>query len=254
MKKSILLFCFLSFTLTIFSQESPLWVRYPSISPDGKTIAFAYKGDIYTVPVEGGTAMAVTQNPAYDFHPIWSPDSKTIAFASDRYGNFDIYTIPLTGGIPKRLTFYSLREIPSSFTPDGQNIIFTASIIDLPENVGFPRTYLSELYSVPVKGGRIKQILSTPAEDAKYSKDKSKIIYHDCKGPEDYWRKHHTSSITRDLHLYDLTTGKHTKLTSFNGEDRSPVFSPDEKEVYFLSEQFGNNFNVCKLLILKHIP
>ncbi len=247
MKKILLLTVFSFSLLFLAAQTNPLWLRYSAISPDGKTIAFCYKGDIYKVSVDGGTASAVTQNEAYDFKPIWSPDSKSIAFASDRYGNFDIYTVSINGGIPKRLTYYSGKEIPSSFTPDGSKILFKATITDPPDNVSFPRSYLSELYEVSTNGGKITQILSTPAEEAKYSKDKTKIIYQDVKGPENYWRKHHTSSITRDIWVYDVKTGKHSKLTSYKGEDRLPSFSSDGKYVYYISEQFNNTFNVCKL-------
>ncbi len=249
MKKFFSIAVFLIFTTVLFAQENPLWMRYPVISPDGQNIAFSYKGDIYKVSVKGGTAIALTQNPAYDYKPVWSPDSKTIAFASDRYGNFDIYTMTSEGGIPKRLTFFSGREVPSSFSPDGKKIIFSAAIQDLPKNVAFPRSYINELYYVPLNGGRIRQILSTPAEAANYSKDGSKIIYHDAKGPENYWRKHHTSSTTRDIRVYNTETGKHKTLTSFKGEDRTPLFSSDEKMIYFLSEQFDNNFNICQFNI-----
>ena len=143
MKKILFSILLTVFGLMLFAQENPLWLRYPAISPDGKTIAFSYQGDIYKVPASGGTAIAITQNPAYDFKPVWSLDGKTIAFASDRYGNFDIFTISAGGGIPKRLTFYSGKEIPNSFTPDGSKILFTASIEDNVENAGFPRSYLS---------------------------------------------------------------------------------------------------------------
>ena len=71
---------------TIWASDSPLWMRYPAISPDGKTIAFTFKGDIYTVPVEGGRATALTTNNSYDTQPVWSPDGQQIAFASDRKG------------------------------------------------------------------------------------------------------------------------------------------------------------------------
>ncbi len=247
MKKILIITIVSLFAFNLFAQKNPLWLRYPAISPDGKTIAFEYKGDIYKISVNGGTATAITQNDAYDFKPVWSPDGKTIAFASDRYGNFDVFTISAEGGVPKRLTYYSGKETPNSFTPDGSKILFKATVEDPLGNVSFPRSYISELYEVPVNGGAIKQILSTPAEEAKYSKDKSKIIYQDCKGPENYWRKHHRSSITRDIWMYDANSGKHTKITSFAGEDRLPSFSSDEKYIYYTSEQFNNTFNVCKL-------
>lgn len=51
-------------------------MRYPAISPDGATIAFSYRGDIYTVPVTGGKATQLTTHPAHDTQPVWSPDSK----------------------------------------------------------------------------------------------------------------------------------------------------------------------------------
>jgi len=246
MKKYMFIFFISVFGLSLFAQETPLWLRYPTISPDGKTVVFSYKGDLWKVSTNGGTATAITQNDAYDFKPVWSPDGKTIAFASDRYGNFDIFTISANGGVPKRLTYYSGREVPNSFTPDGSKILFKATIEDPEQNVSFPRSYLSELYEVSVNGGTIKQILSTPAEEAKYSTDKSKIIFQDAKGPENYWRKHHTSSITRDVWVYDTNNKVFNKLTNFKGEDRLPSFSADEKYVYYTSEQFDNTFNVCK--------
>ena len=67
-----------------------LWMRHAAISPDGSRIAFEYKGDIYTVGVDGGTATRLTSHPAYESNPVWSPDSRRIAFASDRHGNFDV--------------------------------------------------------------------------------------------------------------------------------------------------------------------
>ena len=126
--------------------ENASWLRYPSISPDGKTVAFSYKGDIYTVSSEGGQAKQITSNKSYDYSPIWSPDSKTIAFASDRYGNFDIYTVSVNGGSPKRITTHSAKETPWTFTPDGKRILFSAVIQDPAESAVFPKASMSELY------------------------------------------------------------------------------------------------------------
>ena len=226
--------------------QQALWLRYPAISPDGKTIAFEYKGDLYKVSSQGGEATQLTTHTAYDFKPVWSPDGKTIAFASDRFGNFDIYTIPSEGGEPKRLTFVSVNETPSCFSPDGKVIYFNAAIQDVPGNYQFPIGLLTELYTVPVSGGAIQQVLSTTAEDAQINRANNKIFYQDRKGYEDPFRKHHTSSIARDVWVYDMNTKKHTKLSSFAGEDRNPVLGSDEKYVYYLTEQFGSNMNVAR--------
>ena len=90
-------FLVLGLLLISFSQfsfaQTPSWLRYPSISPDGKTIVFTYKGDLYKVATSGGTAIPLTMHEAHDFMPVWSNDGKTIAFASDRYGNFDVFSI-----------------------------------------------------------------------------------------------------------------------------------------------------------------
>lgn len=236
----LLAFCFSSFA------QAPSWLRYPSVSPDGKTIVFTYKGDLYKVAAAGGTAIPLTMHEAHDFMPVWSRDGKSIAFASDRYGNFDVFVIPAEGGEAKRLTYHSAAEYPYSFTNDNNHVIFGGTRMDLPLNRQYPAGYMSELYSVSVNGGRVTQVFTTPAEDIKFSKDGSKIIYHDKKGQENQWRKHHTSSVTRDIYVYDFKTGTHKQVTTFAGEDRNPVFTADESAFYYLSEESGS-FNVHKM-------
>ena len=71
--------------------DTPLWIRKNSISPDGSKIAFCYKGDIYVVGSEGGKAVQITSNPAYDTDPIWTPDGGSIVFRSHREDDGDIF-------------------------------------------------------------------------------------------------------------------------------------------------------------------
>lgn len=243
MRKIIAYIAFGFSTIAAYA-NSPLWMRDVQISPDGTEIAFCYKGDIYKVPAKGGLAIQLTTQDSYECSPIWSPDSKQIAFASDRYGNLDIFVMSAEGGNSQRLTSNSVSEIPSTFTPDGQYIFFSASIQDPANSALFPTAAMTELYKVPAIGGRTEQVLGTPAEEVCFEKSGKQFFYQDRKGFENEWRKHHTSSITRDVWKYDVQTGKHTNLTQHNGEDRNPVLSADGQTLYFLSERDGNSFNV----------
>ena len=245
MRNAICLTFILLFTSAVFSQDNALWLRYPAISPDGQTILFEYKGDIYSVPSGGGTATPLTLSESYEFAPVWSHDGRSVAFASDRYGNFDVFVMPSSGGESKRLTFHSTREVPSSFTADDKAVLFNAARQDVSTNAQFPIGLMSELYSVPVGGGRVSQVLTTPALDATVNSTGDKLIYHDIKGYESDWRKHHTSAVTRDVWVYDLKSKQYTQLSTFNGEDRNPVFDSNDNDFYYLSEQ-GGSFNVYK--------
>ena len=223
---------------------TPLWLRDVQISPDGSQVLFCYKGDIYKVSADGGTAVQLTTQDSYECTPIWSADGKQIAFASDRHGNMDIYVMAAEGGSATRLTYNSTAEVPQSFTPDGKWVLFGAQIQDPATSVMFPSGRLTELYKVPVKGGRTLQVMGTPVEMLSLASDGKSFYYQDRKGGEDEWRKHHTSSITRDIWFYDAQSGKHTNITNCAGEDRNPVLSADGKTLYFLSERNGGSMNV----------
>ncbi|MFO7929360.1 MAG: hypothetical protein R6U35_06815, partial [Candidatus Humimicrobiaceae bacterium] len=166
-------------------------------------------------------------------------------FASDRYGNFDIYVMDAEGGPAERLTFHSADEHPYTFSEDDAAILFGAARLDVAEHRQFPAGSQPELYSVPAEGGRVDQVFTIPAEYVQLSADGSAMLYHDKKGGENEWRKHHTSSITRDIWMFDSESGEHTMITDFEGEDRQPVFTDDEQAFYYLSEESGS-FNVHK--------
>lgn len=233
-------------SLVNFAQENPKWLRYPSISPDGERIAFTYRGDIYTVPAKGGIATPVTFHTAYDYMPVWSNDSKKIAFASNRYGNFDVFVVDANGGETTRLTFHSANELPYTFSNDDKLVLLGATRQDLATHRQFPTSSQPELYSVPATGGRVELVLTTPAEAVQVASDGSFFIYHDKKGGENEWRKHHQSSIARDIWVYNTKNGEHIQITNFKGEDRNPVLADDNTSVYYLSEEKGN-FNIFKL-------
>jgi len=230
---------------SVLCQDQPLWLRYPAISPDGETILFTYKGDIYAVPSEGGLARPLTISDSYETQPVWSPDGSLIAFASDRYGNFDVFVMPATGGEATRLSFHSGGEMPQCFSTDQSEVFFYGVRQDLHTNIQFPTGLMGELYAVPVEGGRVRQVFSVPAFDASLSSDGARLIYHDVKGYESPWRKHHRSAVTRDIWVHDFNAGTFAMLSSNAGEDRDPVFHSNNRDFYYLSEQ-GTSFNVYK--------
>ena len=246
MKTLLASLAFLSLALSAAAQSAPGWLRYPAISPDGKTIVFTYKGDLYRVASAGGLATALTTHEAQDFMPVWSHDGRQIAFASDRYGNFDIFVMPVEGGPARRLTFHSAAEYPYAFSADDKYVIFGAARMDLATNRQFPTGSQPELYRAPAAGGRTEQVLATPAEDARPSRNGQLLLYMDKKGGENTWRKHHTSAIARDIWVYDAKNGSHRKITTFAGEDRSPVFADQDTAFFYLSEESGS-FNVHKM-------
>ena len=239
MKKIFLSAALLAASLASFAQQNPLWMRYPAISPDGSTIVFAYKGDIYSVPSQGGEARQLTTNAAFDSYPIWSLDGKKIAFASNREGSMDVYVINANGGAPTRLTTNSGSELPVAFK-DNDHVLFSANVMPTAQSNLFASREFSQVYEVSTQGGRPKLYSVLPMENISINA-KGQVLYHDCKGYEDKWRKHHTSPITRDIWMLD--GGKYQKLTSFKGEDRNPVWAQDGQSFYYLSEQNGS-FNV----------
>lgn len=248
MRKISVLLISLMASINITALENSMWIRYAAISPNGEEIVFTYKGDLHIVDAEGGKARSLTFHEAHDYMPVWNNDGTKISFASNRFGNFDVFVIDAEGGEPLRLTYHSNNEVPYTFSHDNQNVVFGAQRLDAVNHRQFPTGSQPEVYQVSAQGGRVNQIWTIPAEDIKISKDGQQMIYHDKKGGENTFRKHHTSSITRDIWKYDKTSDKHTMITSFNGEDRNPVYTNGEKSIYYLSEESGT-FNVHKLSI-----
>lgn len=229
------------------AEEAPLWMRHCVISPDGGQIAFTYKGDIYTVDTGGGKARQITSSRGYDTHPVWSPDGKSIAFASDREGSMDVFIVGRDGGVPRRLTSHSGNGVPVAFR-DNDHVLFGAAVMPDAGDMTFPSAQFPQVYEVSTEGGRPVMFSSVPMEDINVSPDGRSFLYHDRKGYEDAWRKHHTSSITRDIWLCTAAVGRERrfrKITTFDGEDRTPVWAQDGKSFYYLSERDGS-FNIYR--------
>ncbi len=240
--KKILSILLLTLSYMGFSQADVSWMRYSSISPNGKEIAFMYKGDIYKVSVDGGRATQLTTHNAYDYNPKWSPDGKTIAFNSNRYGNHDIFVMSAEGGTATRITTHSANEKVQCFSPDGKEIYFTANIQFPASYAQFPGSWMTQLYKVSAKGGRPVMVLPNAMNNVTISNDGKFLVYEDVKGVENEWRKHQTSSVARSIWKYDFAKKEFAQMSNFLRSDgdfrdsRNPVLSKNGTTVYFLQE------------------
>ncbi len=106
-----------------FTTTEGTWLNL-DVSPDGTQIVFDMLGDLYLLPIEGGTATRITSGPAFDMQPTFSPDGSRIAFTSDRGGGDNIWTIAPDGSEAKQITKEDFRLVNGpAWTPDGQYLL-----------------------------------------------------------------------------------------------------------------------------------
>jgi tricorn protease len=206
------------------------FARTPDLSPDGKTVAFSYLGDIWLVPAAGGSARLLTMHEKHESNPIFSPDGQRLAFSSNRHGNYDVFVVGVEGGRPTRLTFDSADDHPTSWSPDGKSILFaSARGTEYPGNV--------TLWSVPMTGGAPRQIPVNEGREANLSPDGRALAY--VRGPGSWYRKNYRGSSNDDLWLCDPDGNNHRRVTSFLGQDNAPMWSGDGRHLYYVSDRFG---------------
>jgi tricorn protease len=225
------MFFLLVFCSAAPAQEPIRFGRLPDISPDGKHVAFSYLGDIWIVESIGGIARPVTMHQAHDTAPVFSPDGQQIAFSSNRHGSYDVFVVPVQGGKPKRLTFDSASDMVSGWSPDGKNILFTST-----RSTAFPLSL--ELYSVPVEGGAVRRVTAAEGKEGVYSPKGDQIAY--VRGPGTWYRKGYRGSSNDDIWICNADGSNNRRLTNFEGQDNSPMWSSDGQTLYYVSDFFGD--------------
>lgn len=219
-------------SVSALGQVPILRTQDPSISPDGKKIAFAWQGDIWLAATSGGEAKRLTVHPAPDQFPIWSRDGKQIVFASARYGNNDVFRMDVTGSNLERLSFGSSAEYPTSLAPDGTIYGYSTAWGRL------------DIFMLPSKGGDIIRLSPHPLEMEYYpdvSPDGSRVLFNTA-GSAGHWRKPGQSgSNTAEIWVVDRAAIPFTgmkQVTKNNTVELFPRFVTNN-QIAFIGNEAG---------------
>ena len=207
------------------------------VSPDGKTIAFDMLGDIYTMPITGGTATNIASGMAWEIQPRFSPDGSRIAFTSDRAGGDNIWTMDVDGGDMKQVTKETFRLLNNpTWSPDGQFIAarkhFTTS-----RSLG-----VGEIWLYHTSGGSGVQLVKKPSEahqkelgEPMFSPDGNYIYYSQniTPGPIFEYAQDSNTELFQ-IKRYDMETGEIDTSAGGAGGAVRPAPSPDGKYLAFV--------------------
>ncbi|MDH3272337.1 MAG: CehA/McbA family metallohydrolase [Gemmatimonadota bacterium] len=199
---------------------------YPAWSPDGGSIAFAYQGRIWAVPVEGGVARQLTSGPGYHSQPSWSPDGRSIAFASDVDLNIDIYLLDLESGDERRLTEHPHLDLRPRFSPDGSRVLFTTG-----------RDGSFDLWAYELGRGAAEAVIADPQTQdmaGDWVGDTGDIVFVSKRGE--------AALGSGSLWRWNAATGESTLLirTETNYQ-ASPVVAPHGGSVAWVTDASGTN-------------
>ncbi len=235
MKSLLAWFCLLSLTLPICGQgrESILLANNPALSPDGKTLAFDYAGDIWIVPTDGGLARRLTQHPKKDVQPKFSPDGKEIAFISDRTGSNQIFILPADGSqLPRQVTFHTSGYTLHGWHPDGQQLVASGS------RDHYWR-HAERFFLISAKERKNETpLFDDYGTNGQLSLDGSKLLF--TREGHQWWRKGYHGSQAAQVWIFDLKDHVFQPLLRKDFDCRWPLWRPDGKAIYYVGGSVKN--------------
>ena len=203
--------------------KQPGYYRSPAIH--GDTILFTSEGDLWSVPVQGGTARRLTTNSGTESMATISPDGQTVAFAAEYEGPTEVYTLPINGGMPERRTWDGDAR-PEGWSPDGRLMIRTARYSTLPD---------PKLILLDNKGQKEIVPLADAAEGA-YSSDGHTLFFTRW---DRQWSstKRYKGGWAESIWRFDGKTEATPLTADWTGTSHNPMFW--NGRVYFLSDRDG---------------
>ena len=204
-----------------FDTDEGSWISL-DVAPDGRTLVFELLGDLYSLPMQGGTATRLTSGMMFDSQPRYSPDGSKIVFLSDRSGDENIWIANRDGSDPKPLTKgKSTRYWSPEWTPDGKYIVVSKS------SGGAQGT---QLWLYHLDGG--SGVNLTGSEDRKqlnplgaaFGKDDRFVYFTERTAAGSVYNQ---MNFRWQLGVYDRQTGENFRMSDELGSAMRPVLSPD---------------------------
>jgi imidazolonepropionase-like amidohydrolase/Tol biopolymer transport system component len=207
------------------------------VAPDGKTIAFTLLGDIYTLPIAGGTPKRISEGLSWDVQPRFSPDGSRIAFTSDRGGGDNIWVMNADGSDKRQVTKEDFRLLNQpTWSPDGR-FIAAKKHFTTERSAG-----TGEIWMFHVSGGggvpvveRASEALQKELGEPVFAPDGTAIYYTRNTTPGNTFEYAQDSNAgIFAIERHDLATGEVTTAVSGYGGAVRPAPSPDGKDIAFV--------------------
>ncbi len=225
-----------------FAVQDSRLLRFPDVN--GELVVFVYAGDIWSVPVSGGSARRLTGHAGMELFPKISPDGKWIAFSAEYSGSRQVYVMPCQGGTPRQLTFYNdagvmpprggYDYVVLDWTADSRSIMVRANRTPWGDRMG-------KYFLVSLDGGLEKPLPIPEAGGGRLSPDNKKIVYTPIEREFRTWKRT-KGGRAQDVWIFDLESNQSKRLTDFPGTDQHPLWYKDK--IYFVSDR-DLTLNVC---------
>jgi tricorn protease len=208
--------------------------RHPAAAPDGSSVVFSWRGDLWKAPAAGGEAVRLTTNRGDDLRARFTPDGVSLVFESSREGSRNLWVMPAGGGEPRQLTFgdaaVSLGGVGAR--SDGSAVVMCDSTRE-GDLYRAPRPY-----QVPLEGGPLDRLHGGFGSSPAPGPD-GRVLFE--RGGSSWLRRGYRGPDARDVWLF--TPGVPTehafrRLTNWAGNDGQPAWGPEDR-MLFLSDRDG---------------
>jgi Tol biopolymer transport system component/cytosine/adenosine deaminase-related metal-dependent hydrolase len=201
----------------VFPRPGPqptLGIMRPAIAPDGRTVAFAALGDLWTMEM-GRQPRRLTSDAFVETEPTWSPDGRQLAYLSDRAGSMDIWVRDVSTGAERRATELPGAETSPAWSPDGWRLAFVSD---------------GEVFIVDLKSGdgeKVHDRLFSPGRPS-WAPDGRALVLSVLRPYSSRFREGTNQVLRIDL---DTRTDRHLTPVAHRSagsrDDDGPVWSPD---------------------------